>query len=92
VSQLNSVPTITGKRTCGCHSGGSILYPSREALLEALLRKSFDALTARAGELEASRSAGDALVSWLRETVAVTHSHRGVIASAILVGRKRLFS
>ncbi len=56
-------------------------FPTREALLEALLRASFDALTARAGELETSGSADDALVLWLRETIAVTHSHRGVITS-----------
>jgi AcrR family transcriptional regulator len=56
-------------------------FPTREALLEALLRASFDALTARAGELETSSSSDDALVSWLREAVAVTHSHRGVVAS-----------
>ncbi len=53
-------------------------FPTREALLEALLRASFDDLTARARELEASNSTGDALVSWLRETVAVAHQYRGV--------------
>lgn len=56
-------------------------FPSREALLEALLRTGFDQLTAKAGELERSGSSGDALVAWLREMVALTHSHRGVIAS-----------
>jgi AcrR family transcriptional regulator len=56
-------------------------FPTREALLEALLRSSFDTLTAKAGELETSDSADDALVLWLRETIAVTHSHRGVITS-----------
>ena len=56
-------------------------FPTREALLEALLRASFDELTARAGELETSSSSDDALVTWLREAVAVTHSHRGVVAS-----------
>lgn len=56
-------------------------FPSREALLEALLRKSFDKLTAKASELEMSDSTGNALVSWLREMVALTHNHRGVIAS-----------
>lgn len=55
-------------------------FPTRGALLEALLRASFDALTARAGEPETSNSPDDALVSWLREVVAVAHSHRGVIA------------
>jgi AcrR family transcriptional regulator len=56
-------------------------FPSREALLEALLRKSFDQLTAKAGELETSDSTGNALVSWLHEMVALTHSHRGVISA-----------
>jgi len=56
-------------------------FPTREALLEALLRASFDELTARAGELEASSSPDDALVSWLREAVAVAHNYRGVAAS-----------
>jgi AcrR family transcriptional regulator len=55
-------------------------FPTREALLETLLRASFDELTARAGEFETSDLPDDALVSWLRETVAVAHSHRGVIA------------
>ena len=56
-------------------------FPTREALLEALLRVSFDELTAKAGELETSSSPEDALVSWLREAVAVAHNHRGVVAS-----------
>ena len=56
-------------------------FPTREALLEALLRESFDQLTAKAGTFETSASSGDALVSWLREMVALTHSHRGVIAA-----------
>lgn len=56
-------------------------FPTREALLAALLRERFETLTARAGELDTSDSPGDALVLWLRETVSVAHSHRGVIAS-----------
>jgi AcrR family transcriptional regulator len=56
-------------------------FPTREALLEALLRASFDGLTARAGELANSSAPDDALVSWLREAVAVAHNHRGVVAS-----------
>ena len=56
-------------------------FSTREALLEALLRASFDELTARAGELQTSNSPDDALLSWLREAVAVTHNHRGVVAS-----------
>ncbi|MCY0944933.1 TetR/AcrR family transcriptional regulator [Streptomyces antarcticus] len=53
-------------------------FPTREALLDALLRTSFDELTARAGELETSSSAEDALVSWLRGCVAWTTEYRGV--------------
>jgi len=56
-------------------------FPTRETLLEALLRASFDELTARAGELKTSSSPDDALVSWLREAVAVAHNHRGVVTS-----------
>jgi AcrR family transcriptional regulator len=56
-------------------------FPSREALLDALLRKSFDQLTAKAGELETVASTGNALVLWLREMVTLTHSHRGVISA-----------
>ncbi|MFE4453657.1 TetR/AcrR family transcriptional regulator [Streptomyces sp. NPDC056796] len=53
-------------------------FPTREALLDALLRTSFDELTARAEGLEASGSPGDALVSWLRDCVAWTTEYRGV--------------
>ncbi|OCR26040.1 TetR family transcriptional regulator [Pseudomonas syringae] len=55
-------------------------FPTREALFEALLRTSFNALTIRAGELETVEPADDALVSWLGEIVAVARSLRGVIA------------
>ncbi|MFI6565215.1 TetR/AcrR family transcriptional regulator [Streptomyces sp. NPDC050534] len=55
-------------------------FPTREALLDALLRTSFDELTARADELEASTAVSpeEALVSWLRECVAWTTEYRGV--------------
>ena len=56
-------------------------FPTREALLAALLGKIFDRLTVRAGELDSSDSPGAALVAWLREIVAIAHDHRGVIAS-----------
>jgi len=56
-------------------------FPTREALLEALLRTSFDELTGRASKLEASSSPKDAFVSWLREAVAVARNYRGVAAS-----------
>lgn len=56
-------------------------FPTREALLEALLRGSFDDVTARAAARPASVGADAALVAWLRDMVALTHSHQGLIAS-----------
>ncbi|MCS0638171.1 TetR/AcrR family transcriptional regulator [Streptomyces sp. LP05-1] len=53
-------------------------FPTREALLEALLRTSFEELTAKADELETSSSPEDALVSWLRDCTAWTTEYRGV--------------
>ncbi|MFE7978377.1 TetR/AcrR family transcriptional regulator [Streptomyces shenzhenensis] len=53
-------------------------FPTREALLEALLRTSFDELTAKADEFETSSSPEDALVSWLRDCTAWTTEYRGV--------------
>jgi AcrR family transcriptional regulator len=53
-------------------------FPTREALLEALLRTGFDELTTRADELETSSSPRDALVSWLHDCVACAHEYRGV--------------
>lgn len=56
-------------------------FPTREALFDALLRASFDELTARAGELDASAAPADALVCWLRQAVGVAHAYRGVTAA-----------
>jgi AcrR family transcriptional regulator len=53
-------------------------FPSREALLDALLRTSFDELTHQAAELEASSSARVALIDWLRDCVAFSSTFRGV--------------
>lgn len=58
-------------------------FPTREALLEALLRTGFDELTTRADELEETASAEDALVLWLREFVACADEYRGVVASMV---------
>lgn len=55
-------------------------FPTREALLEALLRNSFEALAGRANELKQGGDSAQALVLWLRETIAFTHEHRGMIA------------
>jgi AcrR family transcriptional regulator len=56
-------------------------FPTREALLEAMLRESFDKVTDEADQLETAGSATDALVGWLRAMVALTHDHRGLITS-----------
>ncbi|MFT3719661.1 TetR/AcrR family transcriptional regulator [Pseudorhodoferax sp.] len=55
-------------------------FPTREALLEALLRTHFDESAHRANELERSDDAGSALVTWIREAVAMTHHCSGTIA------------
>lgn len=56
-------------------------FPTREALLEALLRGDFDRTTLDAVALEAHAAPGDALVAWLRAMVTLAHGQRGVIAS-----------
>ncbi|MGM9383204.1 TetR/AcrR family transcriptional regulator [Streptomyces antibioticus] len=53
-------------------------FPTREALLEALLHTSFRDLTARADELARASTAADALATWVRECVAWTTEYRGV--------------
>jgi AcrR family transcriptional regulator len=55
-------------------------FPTREALLEALLRTNVDELTAQAADRETSITPEDALISWLRDSVALTHEYRGVAA------------
>jgi AcrR family transcriptional regulator len=54
-------------------------FPTREALLEALLRASFDEFTIKARKLETASSPDDALVSWLRDVVAFTGNYQGVV-------------
>jgi AcrR family transcriptional regulator len=58
-------------------------FPTREVLLEALLRTSFDRLTKRAVELESSEETGAALIIWLHETVAMAHDYSGAIKSMV---------
>ncbi|MEU1293215.1 TetR/AcrR family transcriptional regulator [Streptomyces sp. NPDC005840] len=58
-------------------------FPTREALLEALLRTGFDRLAARADALQESGSSGDALAVWLREFVDCAAAYQGVIASMV---------
>lgn len=54
-------------------------FPTREALLEALLRTALDDLSQTAVALEASSSPDDALVAWFREGVAFVRSFSGVV-------------
>ena len=58
-------------------------FPTREALLEALLRSRFEALAERATEFEKVDDAAKALSAWLREAVTMTHSYSGVIAPMV---------
>ena len=55
-------------------------FPTREALLEALLRTSLDELTLKAAELKAFMSPGEALAFWLREAVAFVQRYNGVVS------------
>jgi len=54
-------------------------FPTREALLEALLRTRLDELTQKAGELDTSRAPDAALVSWFHDAVAFSRSYSGVV-------------
>lgn len=56
-------------------------FPTREDLLEALLRASFDTLTAKAEGLERSDRPGEALVTWFRDVVHLAHSPRGLVST-----------
>jgi AcrR family transcriptional regulator len=53
-------------------------FPTREALLEALLHTGFAELTARAEHLAAAGDPAAALVAWVRECTAWTTEYRGV--------------
>lgn len=54
-------------------------FPTREALLEALLHATLAELTQKADELETSSAPDEALVSWFREGVAFVRSYSGVV-------------
>ncbi|GAA3302096.1 TetR/AcrR family transcriptional regulator [Dactylosporangium vinaceum] len=56
-------------------------FPSRDALLEALLRRRFDDLAARADVLGGSCPPHEALARWLDEFVAGAGRYRGLPAS-----------
>lgn len=56
-------------------------FPTREALLEVLLRQRFDELAEAAQSLEDSREPGVALETWLRRFLAGSTTYRGLAAS-----------
>jgi AcrR family transcriptional regulator len=58
-------------------------FPTREALLEALLRHAFDALRARAADLLAASDPGQALVAWTGELAATAARYEGLPASVM---------
>lgn len=53
-------------------------FPSREALLEVLLRERFDHLRARAEELLRSGSPFEGLATWARAVIAGANTYRGL--------------
>jgi AcrR family transcriptional regulator len=55
-------------------------FPTREALLEALLRTTLDELTQKAADLGTSESPHEALAMWLREAVAFVQGYNGVVS------------
>lgn len=58
-------------------------FPTRDALLEALLHDRFDSLTALARELRDTLSPSDALSGWLRQFAARATAYRGLPASVL---------
>jgi AcrR family transcriptional regulator len=58
-------------------------FPTRETLLEALLRHAFDTLRARAAGLLAAPDPGLALTTWIRELTAASARYDGLSASVM---------
>ncbi|MFG1699595.1 TetR/AcrR family transcriptional regulator [Nonomuraea sp. NPDC049309] len=56
-------------------------FPTREALIDAVLRERFDRLSAKGAELLETRSPEAALLDWLRLVVSELTSFRGLGAS-----------
>lgn len=56
-------------------------FPTRDALLETLLRQRFDALAARADALAGERAPAEALTVWLDEFTRGSATYRGLPAS-----------
>jgi AcrR family transcriptional regulator len=58
-------------------------FPTREALLEALLRHGFDMLHARAVDLRTAADPGQALTVWIGELAAASTRYNGMPASVM---------
>jgi AcrR family transcriptional regulator len=58
-------------------------FPTREALLEALLRHGFDSLRAQAADLLTAPDPGQALAVWIGELAAASARYDGVPASVM---------
>lgn len=58
-------------------------FPTREALVEALLSERFDDLRARADSLLTSASPGTALFDWLRQLAVGSTTYRGLPESVL---------
>jgi AcrR family transcriptional regulator len=56
-------------------------FPTRDAMLEALLRQGFDRLAMRAEELAGNRAPDAALMEWLRDFIRGSTAYRGLPAS-----------
>jgi AcrR family transcriptional regulator len=54
-------------------------FPTRDALLEALLRTGFDDLAARAASVDSTQDPALTLTDWLREFVECAATYQGVI-------------
>jgi AcrR family transcriptional regulator len=54
-------------------------FPTRDALLDTLLRSALEELTRKADVLESASSADEALVAWLRDAVAFVRIYSGVV-------------
>lgn len=55
-------------------------FPTREALLEALLRTHFEVLTSKADALQRASASDKALMAWLQEIIEFTYRQRGILA------------
>jgi AcrR family transcriptional regulator len=65
-------------------------FPTREALLDALLRSSFDELASKADVLGGAAESDKALLCWLEEIIAFTHGHHGILEPMMSAGASLL--